>query len=481
MTRFTLDLLADRAIRAAEYLGYFLVPVPLLADCLLTERFPAATAATLLELAAGAAILAFSLLLSYSRKKAARIDALRRTLNEAMVHDLKNPIAAAMGNICCAIDDTIAPSKEEKTNLLKLALHSCESQISLLDSLIDTSRLEHGELVLSRRQVDTKRFLKDSLAEAAGSAAQLGVRLLESHEDPLPASFDCDPDALTRVLRNLIDNSLKYTPRGGSVSLKTRRTASGISLAVSDTGVGVAKKHIKRLFEKYYRVEGSRHVGRRGTGIGLYFSKLVVEAHGGTIRVTSRRQEGTTVDFDIPQPQAARRRSVREMTPAPRPPKEPHDPHRCVLISDDDGTIRAMLAAGLKGHIDRICSSGADGTLELIRRHHPHLLILDVNLPGTNGFLLADKIRAEAGRRNIPILFMTIHKNDRAFIDSLRSDGNFAITKPFLIGELREMVAGMTSGAAKEQEDASRWEDEGGAARPDRGSADRALSRSEAD
>jgi signal transduction histidine kinase len=172
--------------------------------------------------------------------------------------------------------------------------------MSLLETLVDTSRMEQGELIPRKAPLVLKDILDEILDDARGTAAFLGVALKETIAADIPADLNADSELLRRILSNLIHNALKYTPSGGSVSLDISSHGSAVRFAVMDTGIGIAAENLERLFSKYYRVEGSNQTGRRGSGLGLYFCRLAVEAHGGKISVSSTIDRGTTIAFDIP-------------------------------------------------------------------------------------------------------------------------------------------------------------------------------------
>ncbi len=270
-------------MRLIESLAYLLVLAPFFAG----------------RLAAAAAILVLVLLIGRTRRLTRRIDSLRKTMNEAIIHDLKNPMAAVMGCLSCALgDDVDAP---QRVKLLSLALHSCRMQMNLLEMLVDTSRLEQGELVAKKEFLDPRVLLTSCLEDIGGTAQHLGVGLKGDIAGDLPRVMLVDPDLFPRVVYNLLHNALKYSAPGGEVSLSAAFARGRFRFEINDTGVGIAPECIGRLFQKYYRVEGADQTGRRGSGFGLYFCRLVVEAHGGDILVSSEVGRGTTVAFSIPQ------------------------------------------------------------------------------------------------------------------------------------------------------------------------------------
>lgn len=184
---------------------------------------------------------------------------------------------------------------------MAIALHSCRAQMSLIETLLDTERLEGGELTPRLEDVDVRAFLDECLDGVRGTAAHLGVRLEECLEASLPERVLMDRELVERSLINLLHNALKYTPPAGKVTLSAGVADAALRVAVTDTGAGIAKEHIGKIFGKYYRVEGGDQSTRRGSGLGLYFCRMVAEVHGGAISVVSEQGRGTTIVFSIPK------------------------------------------------------------------------------------------------------------------------------------------------------------------------------------
>ena len=283
----------------AGRLAYLLAALPFLADFLESGRWATSPLSLAINAGLSVLILVIIALLRQARTQERRINSLRKLMNQAIIHDLKNPMTSIMGCLSCLINDSPAPAVQDR--LLRIALHSCRSQMALLETLVDTTRIEQGELKARRAPLVIREVIDDILEDAKGAAAHLDVTLKESVATDVPAELNADAEFLRRILANLLHNALKYTPAGGSVSLDIRLEGDALRFSVKDTGIGISPKHVERLFDKYYRVEGSDQSTRRGSGLGLYFCRLAVEAHGGTIRVSSAADQGTTVVFDIPK------------------------------------------------------------------------------------------------------------------------------------------------------------------------------------
>jgi signal transduction histidine kinase len=311
-----------------ERLIYFLVLMPLLADCLLARGLSLTPPAVAVALAQGSIILSVGLLVRRSRKLNERLESLRDMMNEAVIHDLKNPMTSIMGCLSYALENETeadrrralragkpAPSSADecvacahteemdaaqRRKLLALAQHGCKDQLALLETLVDSTRFENGEVSIRKQSIDTAKLLDDCLDGVRVTASHMQIKLEEDIGQSFPASIRVDPELFPRVFSNLLNNALKYTHSGGTVTLRAGVDRGNLRFEVQDTGVGISAEHINRLFGKYYRVEGGDQSSRRGSGLGLYFCRMIVEAHGGTIRVTSSPGVGTSIIFDLP-------------------------------------------------------------------------------------------------------------------------------------------------------------------------------------
>lgn len=224
------------------------------------------------------------------------LEELRNDLISMIVHDLRSPL----GNMVSALDilrSALPPGDEMVASLLTIASRSGARLSRLVDSLLDLRRLEVGELGVNRLPVDMGTLFTEALEQvepyAAGKA--LTLRTLVAPELP-PAGADAD--LIRRVVINLLDNAIKYTPQGGVITLAVKRTGATLTVSVRDTGPGVPEGEHQRIFDKFMRVQ--REAAPKGLGLGLAFCKLAIEAHGGHIWVDSGRGPGATFSFTLP-------------------------------------------------------------------------------------------------------------------------------------------------------------------------------------
>jgi two-component system phosphate regulon sensor histidine kinase PhoR len=168
-----------------------------------------------------------------------------------------------------------------------------------VDDLLDLSRIESGRWQPARSPVEVAVAAREAWTELA---ARPGAERIEFRVEVEPGAerLCADADALRQVLTNLMENSLRYTPAGGTIACLARRDGAGIAVAVRDDGSGITREHLSRIFERFYRADASRSREEGGTGLGLAIVKHLVEAHGGRVAAESERGRGTTVTCWFP-------------------------------------------------------------------------------------------------------------------------------------------------------------------------------------
>lgn len=225
---------------------------------------------------------------------------LKDDMTHMLVHDLRSPLTV-LDNSLTLMEEAFAERDREFFNLVAgMAQRSGERMLTLVNELLGISELESDQLELVRQAVDVSSLLRESVAQFSSLAASAEVALETSIAPDLPALY-VDPGLIARVLSNLLDNAIKFTPSGGRVQLWARADGQTgpdyLLIGVKDEGPGIPRDEQDKLFEKFYKVPSVSVDGRRsGSGLGLAFCKLAVEAHGGEIWVESPPGEGETGD-----------------------------------------------------------------------------------------------------------------------------------------------------------------------------------------
>ena len=220
-------------------------------------------------------------------------------------HDLRNPASAVKmlaGSILAESETRGLP--EDVTERVEVMRQAAMQIDSLIQDLLDVTRIEAGRLTVSPRNVSPKPLVEAALYAMRTLAESSGVELDATYREPLP-EVHADPERVTQLLSNLVGNALKFTAAGGRVLVHVQPDGEGVEVSVSDTGEGIAADQLPYVFERFYQVSGTRGGGRHGAGLGLPISRGIVEAHGGTISIESEPGRGTSVRFTLPGSRAA--------------------------------------------------------------------------------------------------------------------------------------------------------------------------------
>ena len=226
-----------------------------------------------------------------------RLEAVRRDFVANVSHELKTPLTSISGYAETLVGDP--PDPETSRRFTTTILNNARRMQRLVDDLLDLSRIESGRWQPTISPVDVAAVVRESWMTLAGRAESLDVGFgLEV--GPGAGVIRADLDALRQILTNLFDNSLRNTPAGGRITCLAKREGSGVALTVRDTGVGITREHLPRIFERFYRADASRSRDEGGTGLGLAIVKHLVEAHGGRVSAESERGTGTSVTCWFP-------------------------------------------------------------------------------------------------------------------------------------------------------------------------------------
>jgi signal transduction histidine kinase len=244
----------------------------------------------------------------------------RELITGTLVHDLRSPVGSVISAL--AVINEVLPQEQQDDILdqaMRVARHGAARVLSMIDTLLDISRMQSGRIDLVLNKFDLYTLVANTLVEFVTQATEYGIILRNEVPENLP-QLCADQNKITRVLTNLIDNALKFTPAGGQVSISAELAEGSkesgalsstagespdkgraIIVKVSDTGPGIPDEYQERIFERFTQVPGA--VGRRrGSGLGLTFCRMVIEAHGGTIHVQNRPAPETGSLFTLRLP-----------------------------------------------------------------------------------------------------------------------------------------------------------------------------------
>jgi signal transduction histidine kinase len=245
------------------------------------------------------------------------LDELKDEFVSSVSHELRTPLTAVTGYVELLLEDE---TDAQARRYLEIVQRNAHRLLELVDDLLFATRLEiGGHVELHREPVDLRLLVEQALETAAPEAETGGVELHLRAGSRVPP-VDGDPDRLARLVTNLVSNAIKFTQTGGRVDLVLDQDGGRAVLEVSDTGMGIPEEERSRLFERFFRSQAA--LGRRvpGTGLGLYISKAIVDAHDGRIAVESDLGRGTVVVVELPvASRAARPAAEPELVLQPHP------------------------------------------------------------------------------------------------------------------------------------------------------------------
>lgn len=228
------------------------------------------------------------------------LETLREDLNGMIVHDLRTPLTSLLTGLkTLKIAGDLTSDQQE---FLQIAIQGGQTLLGMINDLLDVSKMEAGSLKIQPTEIVPADVIADALAQVAPLAGQTGLKIARHVTPDLP-TLQADPDLVRRALINLLGNAVKFTPRGGIVTVAAfpDEEAEGVVFAVGDTGEGIPASALDRIFEKFGQVETRRAGHKMSTGLGLTFCKLVAESHGGRIWVESKLGKGSRFLFAIPR------------------------------------------------------------------------------------------------------------------------------------------------------------------------------------
>ena len=240
--------------------------------------------------------------------QASQQDELKRGLVSTVSHQLKSPLTSIRMALYLLLDEKLGPLTSKQEELLVAARDDCDRLHTIVEDLLDITRIQSGRIQMDLRRVDASAMALDALEPFKTQAQDRGITLTASIPPDLP-DVQADTTRVPHVFANLLLNAIKFTPPGGSVTVSARADDDVVWYSVSDTGPGIPIEYLPRVFEQFFRVPG-QGVGT-GAGLGLAIAKEIVTAHGGEIRAESEPGRGSTFSFSLKRANSA---AVPEVT-----------------------------------------------------------------------------------------------------------------------------------------------------------------------
>jgi signal transduction histidine kinase/CheY-like chemotaxis protein len=318
-----------------------------------------------------------------------------------LAHELRNPLAPIRNAV------HVLKRKNPRDPTTRRATDMMERQVSnmvrLVDDLLEVSRISIGKIELRTQPVEVSAIVRDAL-ETSRPLIEAAGHYLRLEFPPEPLVLEGDVVRLTQVVANLLNNAVKYSERGGRIWLAVRRDGDTAEVSVRDLGRGIPPDRLPQVFDLFMQVDQDPHQSHGGLGIGLTLVKRLVEMHGGTVEARSEGL-GKGSEFVIRLPLSA-------AVPVPAAPSmsalPAHRFPRRVLIVDDnrDAADSLRMLLELLGAEVAVAYDGA-GAFEALAAHRPAVVLLDIGMPGMDGFEVARRIRREPRYRDVTLIALT--------------------------------------------------------------------------
>ncbi|GAB4373541.1 MAG: two-component regulator propeller domain-containing protein [Calditrichia bacterium] len=417
--------------------------------------------------------------------KLKELDQLKSRFFTNISHEFRTPLTLILGQIESVMSSKIQNKEKSK---LQIALRNSHRLLSLINQLLDLSRLEAGSLELKAETHNLVSFLKSIFYSFESLAEQKHIRLsFYSEEKEFPVSFE--PEKMERIFYNLMSNALKFTPKGGEIQLtcdryrpapmemtssRNTRYPAGefVRIRIKDNGIGISEKELPHIFDRFFQVDSFHTREHEGTGIGLALTKELVDLHQGFISVYSQEGKGTTFTILLPLGEKAlskeesvlpaRRISVLDKeAESPPPLREPSHPtptarkgngslenktppsnlkSEIVLIVEDHPDVRSYIREQLEKDYTVIEASDGEEGISRAQEIIPDVIISDVMMPRMDGFEFSRKIRQGEKTSHIPLILLTARATLNDKIEGLELGADAYLTKPFSARELQVRV-----------------------------------------
>ena len=359
-----------------------------------------------------------------------------------MNHELRTPLNAIMGFAqILEIDGSLTARQQDEVNEINKAGHHL---LALINDILDLARIESGRIDISLETINLVKIIEDCLQMILPVVEQYNRHLSYPEFGGDIISVRADKTRLTEVLLNLLSNAAKYNSQQGTVSLTIDyQTENTIRIKVSDSGPGLSLEQQKNLFKPFERL-GAENSQIEGTGIGLTISKKIVEAMGGRIGVTSSPGKGSTFWVEL---QRAEQDSdnVKHLSY----PESQHFEfsiisdaiHTVLYIEDHPSNIRLLEKIFSNyPNLDLNIAMTPDTGFEMATRLLPSIIIMDINLPGMDGFELLSRIRSNDTCRDIPVIALSANAMSQHIQKALDAGFNDYLTKPVNVTELLQTI-----------------------------------------
>jgi len=359
----------------------------------------------------------------------------------SMSHELRTPLNAILGFSQLLANEALPSTPEQRRSFVHNIVSAGKHLLALIDEILDLAKIESGNMTLSLEPVQLSSLLADAVAMLDEQATKRGIRVL--YTAPEPVTVRGDHTRLRQIVLNLLSNAIKYNRKGGAVILSISPAAEERTrISIQDTGAGLSPQQVEALFQPFNRL-GQETGAEEGTGIGLVVTKRLVELMGGTLGVSSTVDVGSVFWLELPAvrqqpPQATAATVAASLDPA----SKFGEPATILYIEDNPASLKLIEEAiGFRDDLQLITAVDAPQGIELAISKQPHLILLDINLPGISGHEAKKMLAADPRTAHIPVIALTANAMRNEVRSGIEAGFFRYLTKPIDIEGLYAAIA----------------------------------------
>jgi signal transduction histidine kinase len=405
--------------------------------------------------------------LERSYQKLKELDQLKSQFFANVSHEVRTPLTLILAPLQSLLALPTLP--EEVHRQLTISYQNGLRLLRLINNLLDFAKIDAGKMSLAYERIELVQFLRNIVTSVSPLAEKKQIDLLFiAPEEPI--TFYFDPDKIERAVLNLVFNALKFTPMGGEVAVSCRLDGQSVQFSILDTGIGIAKENLSRLFSRFSQIDASASRQFEGTGLGLALAKDFIELHQGKIGAESDPGKGTAMTFTLPylsylpegiaegdrhksmpevdwtralqrSAEYSSRGIIKENLPAPPSLKDKKEiAGEVILLVEDNADMLQFLEAQLQNHYQVITAIDGIQGRELALEHRPALIVSDVMMPGKDGYQLCRELKEDPRTSHIPVILLTAKVELQMKIEGLACGADDYLTKPFSNEELQARI-----------------------------------------
>lgn len=377
--------------------------------------------------------------LKQAEQKLSEAVRLRDEFLAMLSHELRNPLAAIQN--ASQLLNVICDEHEEAREACDVVHRQAAHLGRLLDDLLDVSRVTQRKIELRRQPCNIADVIRNALESTRPQIAARRIDFHQSIADDETLCVDGDPVRLQQAVANVLGNAVKYTPPGGTVDLNVSAEDDVVSIAVRDSGVGIPPEKLNAIFDLFVQGDGTLHRSGTGMGIGLTLARSIVELHGGTITARSDGA-GRGSEFIVQLPRmAGEPQKPQDCRSAPRHDRNDGKFDCSVVIVEDSPDNRRMLKQLLEVQGCRVVTAenGTKG-LAAIEQYQPDIALIDIGLPGLDGYEVARQVRTNLGNTKTYLAALTGYGQPSDVRQALDAGFDVHLVKPVNLDTLRQIL-----------------------------------------